>query len=362
MEIPVYQQIKDVLKEEIRQGKYKPGDVLPSVNRLAEMFSTSRNTSVKAVNDLTHEGVVYTIQGKGTVVSDLRREIKAARKSRETQAPNIGVMLADFDNLEHPYLTKILKGISDKSKTARCLLKVFCMANYSIRDFIAAGEFDGVVVLTELPQSSVLMLKQHRVPFVLANNDIYGEDLYSVTVDSYRAAHDALKYLHGLGHRAVAVLSGPPSARSTPLSYAAWQRAVEDFGLDGDNRFFKSAEYYDENSGCGAFAELLKTGLRPTALFAADDYLAFGAIRAAAEAGLRVPADLSVIGGGNLLNGSTPLPLTTMDHHFDELGGQCLELLLGQLDGKSPGKHKVSLKSELIIRNSCVKHKQNKGK
>jgi DNA-binding LacI/PurR family transcriptional regulator len=357
MEIPTYQQIKDVLKEEIRQGKYRPGDVLPSVNQLAKMFSTSRNTSVKAIGDLVHEGVVHTIQGKGTVVNDLRRNVAAAGQSSRPQLPNIGVMLADFDNLEHPYLTKILKGISDQSKTARCLLKVFCMANYSIREFIAAGEFDGVIILSELPPSSVLMLKQHQVPFVLANNDIYGEELYSVTVDSYCATYEALKYLHGLGHQAVAVLAGPSGARSTPLGYAAWQRAVEDFGLSGDSRLFKTAEYYDEESGYKAFAELLKTGRRPTAVFAMDDYMALGAIRAAAEAGIRAPEELSVVGCGNLLNENTPLPLTTMDHHLDALGAQCLKMLLAQLGKRPVPQLKITRKPELIIRHSCVRRR-----
>ena len=76
MSIPVYQQIKDILREEIRQGKYKAGNTIPSVNQLAKDFATSRNTSVKAIANLVHEGIVYTVQGKGTIVSDLRKKKK----------------------------------------------------------------------------------------------------------------------------------------------------------------------------------------------------------------------------------------------------------------------------------------------
>ena len=101
MRIPVYQQIKDILREEIRQGKYKPGNTIPSANQLAKDFSTSRNTSVKAIADLVHEGIVYTVQGKGTIVSDLRKEVKESKpmKKRNSSVLYIVILLADFDNI-----------------------------------------------------------------------------------------------------------------------------------------------------------------------------------------------------------------------------------------------------------------------
>ena len=101
MRIPVYQQIKDILREEIRQGKYKAGNTIPSANQLAKDFSTSRNTSVKAIADLVHEGIVYTVQGKGTIVSDLRKEVKESKpmKKMNSSVLYIVLLLADFDNI-----------------------------------------------------------------------------------------------------------------------------------------------------------------------------------------------------------------------------------------------------------------------
>ena len=101
MSIPVYQQIKDILREEIRQGKYKAGNTIPSANQLAKDFSTSRNTSVKAIADLVHEGIVYTVQGKGTIVSDLRKKVKESKpmKKMNSSVLYIVLLLADFDNI-----------------------------------------------------------------------------------------------------------------------------------------------------------------------------------------------------------------------------------------------------------------------
>ena len=101
MSIPVYQQIKDILREEIRQGKYKAGNTIPSANQLAKDFSTSRNTSVKAIADLVHEGIVYTVQGKGTIVSDFRKkeEEPKSKKKRNSSFLYIVILLADIDNI-----------------------------------------------------------------------------------------------------------------------------------------------------------------------------------------------------------------------------------------------------------------------
>ena len=356
MSIPAYQQIKDILREEIKQGKYKPGDALPSVNQLAKVFATSRNTSVKAIADLVHEGIVYTVQGKGTVVSDFRKKIETAGagKKKNSTVPCIGILLADFDNIDHPYMAKIIKGISQKAKTIKCNLKIFCISNYSINDFIHNEDFDGLIVLTELPQSSVFLLRQNKIPFVLANNDIYGEELFSVTVDNFSATCEAVKYLHRLGHKDICVLAGPHFARSTPISYAAYKYAMNELKLEINDSFFKSCEY-GEDGGYAAFASLLQSCKIPTAIFALEDYIACGVINAAAEKSLKVPGDLSIIGNGNMLNGSATFALTTFNNKLDELGGLCLELLEKQLKNEPVKNSKISIKPELIVRSSCAR-------
>ena len=359
MSIPVYQQIKDTIREEIKQKKYKKGDILPSVNQLAEIFATSRNTAVKAISDLVHEGIIHCIQGKGSVVSDLRKERSAAsskfkRNVENPSIPGIGILLADFDDINHPYLARILKGISQKVKTIPCNLKTFCISNYAINNFIRAENFDGLIVLTELPQSSILLLKQNNIPFVLANNDIYGEEIFSVTVDTFSATTEAIRYLYSLGHREICVLSGPCFARSTPLSYAAYQHVLSDLKLDAVEGFFRSCDW-GEDGGYDTFSKLLEKKKRPTAVFALEDYIAVGAIKAAEEKSLKVPEDLSVIGCGDmLLNSNAKISLTSFDNKLDQLGGLCLELIYKQLKGEPIKNSKINLKPELIIRESCL--------
>ncbi|OGV47763.1 MAG: hypothetical protein A2017_07225 [Lentisphaerae bacterium GWF2_44_16] len=356
MSTPVYQQIKDVIREEIKQGKYKPGDILPSVNQLAVMFSTSRNTAVKAVSDLAHDGIIYCVQGKGSVVSDLRKETKVRKTKNinKTSVPGIGILLADFDDINHPYMSKILKGISLKAKTTPCNLKTFCISNYSIPNFIRTENFHGLIVLTELPQSSVFLLKQHKIPFVLVNNDIYGEDISCVTVDSFSATYEAIKYFHALGHRKISVLTGPYYARSTAISHAAYMRAMSDLGLEADEGFFRACDW-GENGGYATFSEMLNAKKIPTAVFALEDHIAVGAMRAAEEKSLKVPSDLSIIGTGDMLpNSNVKVPLTTFDSKLEELGGVSLELTCRQLRSVTIENSKINLKPKMVIRGSCA--------
>lgn len=357
MKIPVYQQIKDIVREEIAQGKYKPGDTLPSVNQLAKIFSTSRNTAVKAINDLANEGTIYCIQGKGSVVNDLRKEVTRGDKRRKSSIPDIGILISDFDDLNHPYFTRLLKGISEKAKTIPCNLKTFCINNYSINDFVLNEHFDGLIVATKLPQSSVLVLKQNHIPFVLAGNDIYGEELLCVTGDSYGSTYEAIKYLNSLGHEKIVVLSGPTSARSTPLAYMAYKHAMSELKLEVDESFFRACDYGEE-AGYKAFKNLLSTGKTPSAVFAMEDNIAIGVIQAAEENSLKVPEDLSIIGSGDRFPiSNVKIPLTTFSDKLAEIGALCLEMINKKLNNKVIKSLKINLKSELIIRKSCAKRK-----
>ena len=355
MRIPVYQQIKDIMREEIAQGKYKPGDTLPSANQLAKLFSTSRNTAVKAINDLAQEGTVYCVQGKGSIVNDLRKEIASRDKRKKSATPDIGILISDFNDLNDLYFTRLFKGISEKAKTVPCNLKTFCINNYSINDFIQTEHFDGLIVATKLPESSVLVLKQNKIPFVLAGNDIYGEELLCVTGDSYGSTYEAIKYLHSLGHEKIAVLSGPTTARSTPLAYMAYKNAMNELNLEVNESFFRAGDYGEE-AGYKGFQNLIAMQNIPTAILTLEDNIAIGVIKAAEENSLKVPDDLSVIGNGDRFPVSNvKIPLTTFADRLTEIGALCLEMIDKKLNNKVIKTPKVNLKSELIIRKSCAK-------
>jgi LacI family transcriptional regulator, galactose operon repressor len=357
MAIPIYQQIKNILHEDIDQGKYLPGDLLPSVNQLAKMFATSRNTAVKAITDLAQEGVIYCVQGRGSIVNDPRKVIQAGNKSagRKEIVPDIGILLANFDKLDNPYFVRLLQGISDQAQKTSCNLKTFCINNYLINEFIRTESFDGLIIATKLPLSSVMLLKKHNIPFVLAGNDVYGENHLCVSTDNYDTTNRVIKYLHSLGHEKIAVLPGPASAYSTPGYYLAYKNTMKELGLEFKESFFRACEYGEEG-GYETFKKMLRSKNIPTAIFAAEDNIAVGIIAAAEENFIKVPEELSIVGNGDRFPCSNvKIPLTTFSDCLIESGALCLELLLQKLNGQKIKNTKISLTPELIIRESCAK-------
>jgi LacI family repressor for deo operon, udp, cdd, tsx, nupC, and nupG len=129
---------------------------------------------------------------------------------------------------------------------------------------------------------------------------------------------------------------------------------MNDFNLEFNENYFKACDY-GEVGGYKTLKSLLANDIPPTALFVADDYVAIGAMQAAEDNGLKVPQDISIIGSGDMLNGSNiKTALTTFDDRFDELGALCLEMLEAQLTNRPIKNSKISLEPKLIIRDSCT--------
>lgn len=353
MSVPVYQKIKAALRKDISNGKYKSGDKIPSVNELAKIFDTSRNTAVKAVNDLVIDGDVYTVQGKGTIVG---KQSPVSKNSRpNTGILQIGILFSDYDRLDSPYFTKLLKGISREANKTACQLKSFCVKGKDVSELLKNEYFDGLIIATRLPVESVMLLKKHNAAFVLVGNDVYGEKLLCVSGDAYKATCDALKYLASLGHKDIALLSGPADAHSTPALYHAYKNIMNELGLSFDEELFKSCDWGEEG-GYEGFMKLWQEGKKPSAVYASEDDMALGVMRAAEELSLKVPEELSIIGHGNRYSTvNMKIPLTTFEDKLDQIGAKSLEMLCNKIKNKNIKTQKVILESDLIIRNSCKK-------
>ena len=140
----------------------------------------------------------------------------------------------------------------------------------------------------------------------------------------------------------------------------AYKHAMAAANLEVDESFFKACDYGEEG-GYKGLKSLLRKKKVPTAIFALEDNIAVGAITAAQENSLRVPEDLSVIGSGDRFPVSNvKIPLTTFSDKLEETGALCLEMIDRKLKGKVIKNPKITLKSELIIRNSCAKRKTGK--
>jgi len=133
--------------------------------------------------------------------------------------------------------------------------------------------------------------------------------------------------------------------------------AHQDFGLDLNEELIKVvpariASVYEE--GYLAMQDLLKLSKRPTAIFAVNDFMARGAIRAAKEEGLKIPGDLAVVSFDDIVPISPEeIPLTAVKIFVEEMGEAAVRLLINIIKGIEPRPRKIIIPTKLIVRDSC---------
>jgi len=170
-----------------------------------------------------------------------------------------------------------------------------------------------------------------------------------VDTDQEQGARTAMRHLLDLGHRRIAHVAGPLKSFSAHRREDAYARVCQEHALATPARHRGD---WSAASGYAAGREILAEEPRPTAVFAANDQMALGVMRAAHEAGLRIPQDLSVIGFDDSDDsGSYWPPLTTIHQHFDVVGQRATELLIAMIDGE-PLPENPLITTRLVVRDS----------
>jgi LacI family transcriptional regulator len=163
----------------------------------------------------------------------------------------------------------------------------------------------------------------------------------------------AMAHLIGLGHRRIGFVTGRPDLESARRRLLGYEDALHEAGIPVDQALIEAGDFTRE-TGFACAQRLLALPQPPTAIFAANDQSAFGAIEAAQEAGLRVPNDLSVVGFDNIPEATyfSP-PLTTIDQFIDEMGYVAAEILIGLVQGEPLESDLYKMPTQLIVRDSC---------
>ncbi|PZE20071.1 LacI family DNA-binding transcriptional regulator [Paenibacillus xerothermodurans] len=194
-----------------------------------------------------------------------------------------------------------------------------------------AGEYPVVIVGQQAPESSI--------PFVINSN--------------FLSSQTATEHMIKLGHRRIAHFSGRLSQPVSRERQKGFVFAMEANGLDVDKSLVCEGDFYFD-SGHALALKLLSSAQPPSALVAASDEMAIGAIKAARKLGVRVPEDFAIIGFDDIKMASICEPaLTTMAQPKEELARLSTEMLLSYIKGEPPHQNCVVLNDQLIIRESC---------
>jgi LacI family transcriptional regulator len=213
---------------------------------------------------------------------------------------------------------------------------------------------DGVLVATSrMADATIATLRRERFPFVLVNRGSRVAADLAVEVDNTRAAADVVAHLAALGHRRIAHIAGPLSTTTGAERAAGFRQALRAHGLAATAALVAEAAAYSESAGYDAARRLLRAS--PTAVFAANDLLALGALRAARDARLAVPEELSLVGINDIpLVGLIDPPLTTVRVPQREMGAIAARMLIALLEDEPIAERNVILEPSLVVRGSTT--------
>lgn len=210
-----------------------------------------------------------------------------------------------------------------------------------------------VVILPPDPVDELAAVVDAGFPLVVVDPRApLPEGIATVSANHVAASRRLTDHLVDLGHRRVASIVGPAHWRSSVERTAGIASALATVGVLPDPELVRACDPTFEG-GLAAAAELLDHPDRPTALLCFNDKVAVGALRAAADRGLRVPQDLSITGFDDLDVGHvTEPPLTTVRQPMEEMGRLAVSLLLRLIGGEPPEHKQVEVATRLVVRGS----------
>lgn len=209
-------------------------------------------------------------------------------------------------------------------------------ADYSsvIDRILTSSMVSGLLVVPNMqPLDPLVQLSRDGLPVVMVNTLDTPVDLPYVTVDNYAGAVTAVNHLLQLGHERIACVQGLMQFRCSQDRYRGYLDALRAAGIQPDPELTKAGEFSPETARARSrelFA--LPKGQRPTAVFAHSDITAYAVIKAAAEVGLRIPEEVSVVGFDDIESAAQISPsLTTIRQPFTEMGTRAAELLMAAI-------------------------------
>jgi Transcriptional regulators len=311
------------------------------------------NVSGKNISEETRQRVVAVAKEFGYMPDESAVETATSREGA------ICLFVCHSESaFSDAYIMRLIEGMGPAIRKERYDLRVlqFRVSRHDYLETARRGGYDGALLLnTHADDPGVAELKASCLPFVVIGS-LADPELSQVDIDNEEAAAGAARYLLSLGHRDVGVVAhAPETFLAVEARLRAFSQAMAEAGAPVPASRLRFARFTEE-SGYEAAAELLGSGPAPTAIFATNDVVAYGAIRAIGDAGLSIPDDISVVGfDDDYMSRYLDPPLTTVTLPAEGIGRTAAEVLLDKMRG-GPGHAGLELlPTSLTLRRSCRK-------
>ena len=288
-----------------------------------------------------------------------------ARSLRSNRTNTLALVLTDITN---PFWTSVARSVEDAA-SSQGFNVILCntderedkQAEYL--SVLLRKRVDGFLFVPARSEpGAVKSIQRQQVPVVVMDRRVPGAEVDVVRSDSEAGAYALTRYLIGLGHRRIAMLSGPVGVSTAQERVDGYRRALAEAGILLDEDWVREGEFTVE-SGYDVAGQLLAGAELPSALLGANNFIALGAMRAIREAGLHIPDDISIACLDDIPAWLVGEPFLTVAAQSPyDLGRQATEMLLRQI--REPGQHPVQeilLPTELIVRRSTAALNGNHG-
>lgn len=330
---------------------------MPTIREVARLAGVSVATVSKALN---RSGKVSpTLQER---VASAARTLgyaphASARSLRSGATRTLGLLVADIAN---PYFLRLVESVERLASTAGYSV-ILCNSGEdpereerNLRVLLSQRADGAILIPTRIGWSGrAAALSELPVPTILVDRRLDGLDVDSVTTNNIRVGELAGSHLLTRGHRRVGVIMGSPEHQIARHRLEGFRQAFASQGVSLDERLIEKNNF-DVTAGHAAALRLLRSRDRPTAIFATNNHLALGLLRAIADEGLKVPDEISVIAVDQLpWSGLMRASLTVVTQPSEDIAEAAVSTLLSKI-GRGNDRSRTNGKTMLVLEPTLV--------
>lgn len=301
------------------------------------------------------------------VAKRLRYQPSALARGLVTRRTHtVGLLISDIAN---PFFIRAVRAVEDVAQengynVILCNTDEDPAKETQYLQVLMEKRVDGIILATTAGSLRMVRdVRWRRIPLVLFDRELPGVATDIVKVDGLLGGRLATEHLLRLGHRRIAIIHGPVVRSTGAERLKGYLAALRAMGIRPAPELIREGNF-KQDSGRELAQRLLDVSPPPTALFCTNNLMTVGALQTLQERGVRIPADLSLVGYDDMEWWTlTHPPLTTVGQPVYDLGREAMRLLLGQIDGGGRRRpQRVVLKPELILRESCAAPRDARGR
>ncbi len=339
------------------------GNIILIIQKMTKSRPTIRDVAREA--GVSHQTVSRVINGSADVLPETRQLVEEVIKSLGYRPNAIARSMARglthtiaciSPNVTDYTFASIIEGAENEARQQGYFLLSSSSADSDtfrelVDELVGHRRVDGLIVINPYTDDRFEHIPTD-FPLVFVGARSQDRNICSVSLDDEKVAFEATRHLLSLGHRQIALVTGPLEEVCSQDRVEGYKRALRDAGIDVQPSLIVEGDW-SATSGQEAMAALGKLDERPTAIFAQNDRMAMGVLHAARDLGIEVPSQLAVIGVDDMpLASYFDPPLTTMKQDMHRIGQEAIRMLLDIIQKENTSPQQLKLSADLVVRKS----------